>query len=131
MLNAKQFVNHVNKTGGATMSVNSGKMVQPGKKGYMVGGEPDTEGNRIPTRSVPEAEFGEGHVYDAVKALHELTGGRPGVHLGAWKDNGNVELDASRMTKKPGEAIRKGRARGEKAIWDNKKMTEIDTGGRG
>lgn len=130
-LNAQQFVNRVNKTGGATMDLRSGKLVQPGKRGYMVGGESDTSGNRIPTRTIPEAEFGEHHVHAAVQALQALTGGRGRVNLGAWKDNGNVELDASSRTRRQGEAVRKGRARGEKEIWDNKNMRGIDTGGRG
>lgn len=126
-LSAKQFVDRVKQTGGATMNARTGQLVNPGQKAYMIGGEPDKHGARIPTKYVPASEFNEGHVHDAVNALREVTGNRARVNLGAWQDDGNVELDASSTTRRPGEAIRKGRGRGEKAIWDNRKMREVNT----
>ena len=130
-LSAKQFVDRVKATGGATMNIKSGRLVNPGAKTYMVGGEPDTSGQRISTRKIPADEFAEKHVEEAVAILRDKTGGRARVNLGAWQDEGNVEIDASATTRRRGEAVRKGRSRGEKAIWDNRHMREIDTGGRG
>jgi hypothetical protein len=128
--NAQQFVNRVNKTGGASMDAGSGKLLNPGKRGYMVGGEPDTAGNQIPPTSIPADQFGPEHVTRAMNALHHATGGRSRVNLGAWNDGeGNVVLDAASRVKRPGEAMRKGRNRNQKAVWDNKRMREIDTGG--
>jgi len=130
-LRAEQFVNRVRATGGATMNLRTGKLVNPGTRAYMVGGEPDKSGVRIPTHAVPADEFAAKHVEEAAALLREATGNRARVHLGAWQDDGNVEIDASSVTRRRGEAIRKGRNRNEKAIWDNKHMREVDTGGRG
>jgi hypothetical protein len=130
-LSAEQFVSRVKKTGGATANLATGKMVNPGKRAYMVGGERDTKGQPIPADIIPAQEFGPEHVENAARKVTEATGGRARVHLGAWQDEGKVYLDASSVTKRPGEAIRKGRSRGEFEIWDNKRMRGIDTGGRG
>lgn len=126
-----QFVERVHQTGGATMSLQSGKLLNPGKRAYLVGGEPDSTGVRIPTQRVPVEDFQEKHVQEMTSELLRRTGGRGKVNLGAWSEDGHVEMDASSSAHRPGEAVRKGRNRGEKAIWDNKHMREIDTGGRG
>jgi hypothetical protein len=128
-VNAEQFVNQVRKTGGASMDERSGKLMQPGQRGYMVGGEPDTEGNQIPPKKIPSDEFGPQHVTDALASLNQATGGRARTNLGAWEDEGNVVLDAASRVKRPGEAVRKGRNRNQIAVWDNKHMREINTGG--
>lgn len=125
----EKFVNQVQKTGGASMDLNSGKLLQPGKKGFMVGGEPDRHGAPIPAHAVPEDDFGEKHVSDFVNYMKNVSGSTFRVNVGAWKDNGEVVMDASKKAKRAKEAIRKGRNRDQKAIWDNKNMREIDTGG--
>lgn len=126
VLQAQQFAAHVQKYGGATMNVRTGAILPPGKRAYVVGGEPDLSGQRIPTKYVPSSEFGHEAVLSHWQHLAANTRGK-NVNLGAWSDNGNVELDASRSVKRPREAIRKGSSRGEKAVWDNGRMTEIDT----
>jgi hypothetical protein len=105
-------------------------MVNPGRKTYMVGSEPDTKGRPIPTAVVKSEDFSASHVNDAADTIRAATGNRARVNVGAWQDEGNVYIDASGTTKRPGEAIRKGRNRNEKEIWDNKRMRGIDTGGR-
>lgn len=122
----QHFVDQVKKTGGASMNVKSGKLVQPGSKGYMVGGTPG-----VPTKRVPAEEFGPQHVADYEDSIKSHTKNWGSMHVGAWGDSGNVELDASVKVPRAKEAIRKGRNRNEKAIWNNKKMTEVDTGGSG
>jgi hypothetical protein len=121
----ENFVNQVNKTGGASMNVKSGKLVQPGSKGFMVGG------SGVPTARVPEAEFGPEHVAAYEDQIQKHTKNWGSMHVGAWKDDGHVEMDASQKFGRRKEAVRKGKARNEKAIWDNKSMKEVDTGGSG
>jgi hypothetical protein len=120
-LNSQQFVSQVQKTGGASMDVRSGKLLQPGQRGLMVGG---VQG--IPETRIPAEHFGEQHVKDAVTHIQNATKGS-GIHIGAWSEGGDVVLDASEKIKRPGEAIRKAKNRGQDAVWDNKSMKEIDT----
>ena len=129
-LNTRQFVNRVKATGGATANIRTGKLVNPGKKTYMVGSEPDTKGQPIPTVAVNSEDFNASHVTDAANTIKAATGNRARVNVGAWEDEGKVYLDASATVKRPGEAIRKGRNRKEKSVWDNRRMRGIDTGGR-
>jgi len=128
-MNAQQFVDRVKATGGATANIRTGKLVSPGKKVYMVGSEPDTKGQPIPTTTVKAEDFSAGHALTATNNIRAATGNRARVNVGAWQDQGNVYIDASATVKRPGEAIRKGRNRNEAAIWDNRKMKSIDTGG--
>lgn len=120
-----RFVSVTRQHGGATMDARSGKILPAGARGYVVGGEPDKHGNRIPTTYVPEHEFGTEHVRQMANGVRKATGGRARVNVGSWISEGQVEMDASGRTKRPGEALRKGRNRGEKAIWNNKRMDEI------
>lgn len=122
----QNFVDQVNKTGGASMNVKSGKLVQPGSKGYMVGGTPG-----VPTKRVPAEEFGPQHVAEYEDSIKSHTKNWGQMHVGAWSDAGNVEMDASTKVGRKKEAVRKGRNRNEKAIWDLKGSKEIDTGGSG
>lgn len=121
------FVAHTRAHGGATMDVRTGALLRPGKRAFMVGGEPDQHGNRIPTTYVPTEHFGVEHVRSTLESIHSATGGRARTSIGSWMDEGNVELDASARTRRPGEAMRKARSRGEKAIWDNARMREVRT----
>ena len=128
-MSTQQFVQRVRDTGGASMNIRSGKLLAPGKKAYVVGGEPDKSGAAIPPVSVDAGEFGESHVSAMLGNVRSATGNRARTNIGAWSDNGKVVLDASAVTKRPGEAIRKGKNRDQQSIWDNKHMREIDTGG--
>lgn len=126
----EKFIQQVQKTGGASMDLNSGKLLQPGKPGYMVGGEADRHGAPIPSWGVPESDFGDEHVSKFVDYMKQASGSTFRTHVGAWKDNGEVVMDASKKVKRAKEAIRKGKNRDQKAIWNNGKMTEVSTGGQ-
>lgn len=57
----------------------------------------------------------------------------PDNFLGTWFDteSGNISLDISRCFTDKAEAIKYASEHNEKAIWDVKNMTSIDTGGTG
>jgi hypothetical protein len=126
-LNGQQFVKQVHKTGGASANAQTGRMVRPGESGFFVGGEPDRGGNQIPAAIIPEKDFKPEHVEEYAKKVSQATGNRHDVHIGGWKNEGKVYLDASARVPRGGEAVRKGKARGELAVWDNKHGKEIPT----
>jgi hypothetical protein len=130
-LNPQLFAQQVSKTGGASMNLNSGRLVQPGQSGYMVGGESDRSGGAIPSWNVPESEFGPEHVSKFAAHVQDATGNARGMHVGGWKSDGQVYLDASRKVKRPKQATRMGKSRNQISVWDNKHMREIPTGGTG
>jgi hypothetical protein len=57
----------------------------------------------------------------------------PDAHIGRWQEPGTskVYLDVAHNILNKGEAIRKGIAHNQKAIWDLKNAREINTGGTG
>lgn len=59
--------------------------------------------------------------------------GKPGAHLGGWTDKatGITHLDVSHNVRSKSRAVTKGRAQNQIAIWDVKRMREINTGGTG
>jgi hypothetical protein len=124
---AEKFARQTTETGGATMGVRTGKLLQPGRKAYVVGAEPDTEGNPVAGVQISQDQFSPEHVKAAHARIAKVTGGRARVGLGAWTHEGSVYLDAVATTSRPSEAIRKGRNRGEMSVWDNKNMSEIPT----
>jgi hypothetical protein len=124
-----EFVNRVRQTGGATMNLRSGRLVDPGVGVYMVGGQTGKSGARIPTQKIPLNDFNEQYAQKVAQSLRSQKGGRGG-NMGAWADEGNVEMDSSGITRRKTKALRNGQRRGEKEIWDNKNMRGIDTGGR-
>lgn len=122
VLSGMQFAHATNTDGGATQDLRTGRMLQPGTKGYIVGGEPDSHGQRIPTH------YHEGLMspLDAIKHRSRLRQSTQalGASLGSWRDNGKVEIDASRVTSKK-QAVSLGKQRGEKAVWNNKRGREV------
>jgi hypothetical protein len=52
-------------------------------------------------------------------------------YLGTWLNDSKVYLDVSENIQELFEAIRRGRERNQKAIWDVANLSEIDTGGTG
>lgn len=52
-------------------------------------------------------------------------------YLGTWVDKGKVFLDVSQNIQSKSNAIRLGKERDQKAIWDVVNQVEIDTGGTG
>lgn len=125
------FVRRVQESGGASMELGSGRLLQPGQRGYMVGGEADRHGGMIPSWNVPASEFGEEHVAKFVDYMRGTVGSTFRTNVGAWRDGDEVVMDASRKVPRAGEAIRKGRKRNQLAVWDNRRMREIGTGGSG
>lgn len=128
----EEFVRRVNQTGGASMGLHSGRLLQPGRSGYMVGGEADRHGNPIPSWNVPESDFGAEHVEKFVDYMKGVTGSSfRDVHVGAWKNEGEVVMDSSRKVKRAKQAIRMGKNRNQISVWNNRQMKEIPTGGTG
>lgn len=125
MLSLQQFVDHTNQHGGATMHANTGKMLQPGEPGVLVGKEPDTSGVPVPTREAHGDPLGLNETHSALMRAQILTGGASHLHLGSWKnDSGKVDLDAVGKYDRP-TAEHLIRKRDEYAAWDNEKMEEI------
>jgi len=119
-VSSQQFVNQVHKTGGASVHANSGKLLPPGKSGFMVGGT-------APSMQVPSEEFGPEHVQKFAASL-------PADHstyVGGWEHEGQVYLDASQKVSRAKQATRLGKNRNQISVWDNKNMKEIPTGGTG
>lgn len=112
---------------GATMNLHSGRVIGDADEGYMVGGEKDRQGNRVPTKYI---SF---RAANPMKSLEERTrlqgaSGSPEASLGWWRDAGKsapVESDLSAVYNDRRRASLIGRRRGEKAIWDNKRQREI------
>lgn len=117
--------------GGATMDVNTSQMHPKATNVWMVGGEPDTAGKRIPTTHAAAPPGGG----DLTRTLRErervrsATGGRPRVGLGGWinPDTGGTEYDAALITKGRTEAKTKGKRRGEWGVFNNKRGKTLRT----
>ncbi|MFA5626102.1 MAG: hypothetical protein WC965_01195 [Thiohalomonadaceae bacterium] len=83
----------------------------------------DLDGKELPKRGYFVSMPGRERVY----ALEDLTEDRLSLYtatvphdklLGAWVDDGCVYLDASEHFTRKRDAIKAGRERGQKAIWD-------------
>lgn len=127
IVSAVQFANLAEQTGGATMHLRSNQVVTPGHPGYMVGGEQDSAGRRVPTAYHPGA-LSAGDVLRHQQRLRSATRA-PEAAMGSWRDteaSGSPhEVDLSAIYQNRTKAERIGRRRGEKAIWDNSRMDEI------
>lgn len=66
VVSAVQFAHLVNTEGGASMSVHTNKIAEPGQQAHFVGAEPDKHGNRIPTQYHGKTEI------DASGGYHDL-----------------------------------------------------------
>lgn len=64
IMSAVQFAHLTNTEGGASMNVHTNKIASPGEKMYFVGGEPDKDGNRIPTQYHGKTELDASGGYD-------------------------------------------------------------------
>ena len=125
-LAAQQFKEHTEKHGGATMNVHTGKILQPGESGIVVGGEPSKTGKRVETGYVGNDKLDTAKVMHQWARVKDATSGA-NVNLGSWKDAGNTEFDASSVVHDRRQAVSLGRSRAEKAVWDNARGQEIDT----
>lgn len=145
VLSAMQFATNTQRQGGATQNLRTGRLLKGNKRtidpdtgqhvevhgtadpGYIVSGEPDRSGSRIPTRYIPRKEATPLEALHERSRLQEQTNS-PNASLGWWRDKGKaapVESDASAVYRDRRRATQIGRRRGEKAIWDNKGQREI------
>jgi hypothetical protein len=123
ILSAMQFASQTAKTGGASMNLKSGRVISPGDPGHFVGGEPDSSGQRIPTAK----HAGDLSPMDVLSHRQRLQAKTSASHanMGAWKDDGKTEIDASGSYANKRTAMKVGKRREEKAIWDNQNSKEI------
>lgn len=144
ILSAMQFATNTQRQGGATQNLGTGRLLKgnirekdaagrhrevPGTadEGFIVSGEPDRSGKRVPTRYIPRKEATPMEAISERERLKGLTNS-PNASLGWWRDRGRaapVESDASAVYRDRRKAEKIGRRRGEKAIWDNKNQREI------
>lgn len=139
-----QFATNTQRQGGATQNLRTGRLLKGNRRvkdasgrhvqvpgtadeGYIVSGEPNREGKRIPTRYIPRKEATP---MEAIQERYRLQGltSSPEASLGWWRDKGRaapVESDASAVYRDRRQAEKVGRRRGEKAIWDNGRQREI------
>lgn len=117
------------------MNVHTGQVAEPGKAGYIVGGQPDVHGKRIPTVDEPVA---------GGTALNRVMGHRSRIRaqtndaatsVGYWRDTERAaspyEVDASSIFNDRRVAKAVGHRRGEKSVWDLQKMDDIRLDGKG
>jgi hypothetical protein len=106
-------------------------VAQPGEPGFFVGGQPDSQGNRIPTANVPVDEFTPEAV-EQHRARISAAAPDSNTLVGAWKDSNKgpaapIEIDASGQFDNHRDAMRVATQRGERAVWNNRLMKEIRT----
>jgi hypothetical protein len=118
------FSHATHSDGGATLDLSKNKVIESGTEAYMVGGEPNREGVRIPTQVADKVS-----PLSAVQMMEHVraqTRGVEGSSVGSWKNaEGKYEVDASRAYPSVPSAMSMARTRNEKAIWDMKRMEEI------
>lgn len=111
------------------MNVRSGEVAQPGKSGYIVGGQPDAHGERIPTQyQAVSGGTDLGTVMGHRSRIRAQTTDRA-TSVGYWRDpevhESPYEVDASSIFHDRRTAVSVGQRRGEKSVWDLQKMDDI------
>jgi hypothetical protein len=146
ILSARLFQKFTQEHGGATMDVNTGEFVDASdetKDTYVVGKEPDTAGNPIPTIPLNKEALGTPDIANEtslpemvskfpkmVSDIRSKTGGRKGASIGSWittdkaKNPTGVDIDASAQEPDLGQALQKAKVRNEKAIFSTKKLRQ-------
>jgi hypothetical protein len=126
VLSAVIFGKLADETGGATMNVHTGEVAKPHSPGYIVGGQPDRRGRRVPTEYEPKA--GLDHI---LGHRQRIASGSDDAHasVGYWRDpdvhDSPYEVDASSVFRDRRDAVKTGTQRGEKSVWDLGKMKDI------
>lgn len=126
LLNGVQFAMRTHVEGGASFDTSTSRFLQAGHdRAFVVGGEPDTHGERIPTHQVPhvDVQTAMGHI----ERVRSESGGRHGAIAGSWVAPGRVDLDASSGFASRRQALKVGTHRNEEAIWDNAAGEEVLT----
>lgn len=130
---AQSFIDSTRDFGGASMSLKTMKMAQPGDSVYLVGKEPSKRtGEPVPTEF---ASQGETNPSLSAKQFAEhylrLRGetDSPTAAMGSWVDEENkhkgVQIDLSSGYKRQSTAEKKMVERNEDAVWDMKNMQNI------
>lgn len=131
VVSAACFGHLAETTGGATMNARTGDVAKPHTPGYIVGGQPDRKGQRVPTEYEPTASLD--------RVLHHrsrVAAGTDAPHaaVGYWKDTevpeSSYEVDSSAIFRDRRVAKSVGRHRGEKAVWDLGEMKDIRLDGK-
>jgi hypothetical protein len=123
---ASDIVRFTQEWGGLSINMVDGSMPT---SGYMVAKPPEFG------RIVDKVDFvnpvkGPKILSEYMKThKNDLGNGRN--YLGTWLNDSKVYLDVSENIQELFEAIRRGRERNQKAIWDVANLSEIDTGGTG
>jgi hypothetical protein len=123
---ASNIVKFTQEWGGLSINMVDGSMPTTG---YMVAKPPEFG------RIVDEIDFinpvkGPKILSDYMKT-HKNDLGNGKNYLGTWLNESKVYLDVAENIQELFEAIRLGRERNQKAIWDVANLDEIDTGGTG
>lgn len=133
-LSAACFSSLAQKTGGATLNVHTGEVAKPHTPGYIVGGEPDRTGRRVPTEY--EDVSGNASLDRVLHHRSRIAAGTDAPHasMGYWRDpeaaGSPYEVDASAIFHDRSAAKQAGHRRGEKAVWDLQKMDDIRLDGK-
>jgi hypothetical protein len=127
LLNAMQFSALTHMQHGTSFNTSTNRFLKAGEdKVYVVGGEPDVHGVRIPTNPVPRVSTNV--AMEHIASVRRETGNRPDAVAGSWAVPGDrVDLDASGALASKEKALQIATARNEEAIWDNHRGEEVLT----
>jgi hypothetical protein len=125
LISALAFIASTDKTGGATMNAVTGHVLEPHEPGYVVGAEPDTKGDRVPSGSFPAKQLTVANVLAERTRVREATGRRENANVGSWEARGRVITDASRTFPVQSEATLAALDRREEAGWNNTRMHDM------
>lgn len=132
VLSAVLFAHHATTptddgTLGSTMNVRTGEVARPHSPGYIVGGELDRHGQRVPTEQEPVSSNAS-----LDRILHHrsrIAAGSDAPHagLGYWAGPGmkSYDVDSSAIFRDRRTSMKVGRKRNETAVWDNEKMENL------
>lgn len=134
VVSAACFGHYAETTGGSTMNVRTGEVTKPGQPGYIVGGQPDRSGQRVPTEYEPTSSLDR-----VLQHRQRVASGTnaPQAAVGYWRDtevpDSPYEVDSSSVFRDRRVAKVVGHRRGEKSVWDLGKMEDIrlDRKGKG
>lgn len=133
------FSHQFNDSGiGATMGAHDNEVAKPFTPGYIVGSQPDRTGRKIPTQYEHDMQHAQrlDTILGHARRVRTATAGQPLSAMGYWRDHESseptaTEVDASTVFHDRRTAVKVGKHRDEKAVWDLGKMAEIRLDGKG
>jgi hypothetical protein len=96
-------------------------------RGYMVGGARDLANQPFPELKRPVEQFQLDDVRHHARDIQSRFGPDSTVHQGAWREGGDVVLDASENIPTFSSAITAAKMRGERAVYDVRRGRDINT----